>query len=377
MIDTIDTDGKSIRIFTFSAYNVSTPELKAKGYECFIAKIPIRELWKLDPTRTRTRRCAVHHAIRNTLETNPECLDIRSNGITVNCSSVTLNDDKSINVSNIKISDGRKTLDEIELYINEHYIGLHNDGFDKGLTTEMNVHLSVRFLINVKENADSPKYTSKSAWLVDLRKAIELSENVPPLRSSALDHRKVLEPEHLIQLCRLVMPMRLQLNSSNNELYTHTFVERSQCLQDFIQWQSLKDSDIQARKKYLFTLAIAPQALEIYRFWLNLKDWTSDEFAEQIMDNGSIIHTDAAGNVRWINPGLINPIVHAMSVFVNRSDNLWNIDIPEAFNARQMIRVALGKLQLHNNDPIEMGRRSLAYEALKRYSKSTLLVENA
>ena len=368
MGDKNENEMTTVNMAVYKTHDLSTPEQLNNGSNTFLATIPIKELWKLCEGRTRTRRCAVHFMIRNTLETIPEYLDQKIPSINVVCDSFSFND-SSICATNTVLVSGGESLDEIEGFINDHTIGLHNDGLSKGLLTDMDVHVSVLFFVNTHVSRHLPHYNSKSGWLLDLQSALKTVVDEPRLRSSIHDHRPVTEPDHLLQLIRLLMPCDLESGNNVNP-YLKVFIDRGQCMADFIRWRSEIRFMDSSKIRYAFYLSMAAQALSLYRDWLNQDEWLSCEFSDQIHSSGSIVHLGDNGTIKWIAQGIINPIMRAMSVFVCLSDGVWSIKTPDSFSSSKMIKLAMGMLESNGNDPIAMGRDPEAYEILLHYTNS-------
>ena len=104
-----------------------------------------------------------------------------------------------------------------------------------------------------------------------------------------------------------------------------------QCLTEFTDWfEHREEGDPDKAAKYWFTVQIAPYAIREYELWEAHEAWNGHKIWEQTQKGGRVCRRDSKGKVVWMSPGVIFPIMGAMSAFVckNRSTGRWGISKP-------------------------------------------------
>ncbi len=180
------------------------------------------------------------------------------------------------------------------------------------------------------------------------------------------DTRKIL------QYARLLMPVAVSGNESAAEKL-RAYKNPEQCLTEFSRWFDDQKRDADARRKYNFTIQIAPYAIEEYETWEKHVAWNGHRLWEETKKGGRACRRDKANRVIWVSPGLIFPILGAMSEFVEEtSSGKWEIVKPNLFKPGEMIARAVAQFRTVDSDPMQMGRSAGAYDALRIYP-STLV----
>jgi hypothetical protein len=184
----------------------------------------------------------------------------------------------------------------------------------------------------------------------------------------AEDTRKIL------QYSRLLMPDTVSKNDSAAEkLRAYKMAE--QCLTDFSSWWEKRDQqDHPDAIRYRFTIQIAPVALEEYRYWEKHEGWNGQRIWEANRKGRACRRDPKTGKIVWVSPGLIFPILGAMSAFVVERDGVWQIDKPRLFNPEEMIVRAVAQFRSVGSDPMLMGRSASVYDALKIYPSTIVQV---
>ena len=146
-----------------------------------------------------------------------------------------------------------------------------------------------------------------------------------------------------------------------------------QCLADFSEWFENRKTDIEARRKYEFTVQIAPHAISQYHYWETHAAWNGSHLWEETKKGGRACRRDQDGKIVWISPGLVFPIIGAISEFVREvKPSKWAIVTPELFRPNDMILRAVQQFRSVDSDPMQMGRSPGVYDAL-RISPSTIV----
>jgi hypothetical protein len=184
-----------------------------------------------------------------------------------------------------------------------------------------------------------------------------------------------IDTRKLLQYARLLMPADIAQNDSQAEKL-RPYKNPEQCLTDFSDWWENYEKDSVARAKYDFTVQIAPDALREYKYWETHPAWSGQNLYEKT--NGGRACRRVNGKVVWVSPGLIFPIVAAMSEFIGYdSKKSWAITKPPVFNPTEMISGAIKQFRGKGSDPYQMGRDAGVYDALRTYPHTLIEVMKA
>src|SRR5690606_13447094 len=76
--------------------------------------------------------------------------------------------------------------------------------------------------------------------------------------------------------------------------------------------------------------------------------------------------------VNWVAPGILFPIMSALSAFVKEKDGRWVLDKPSLFKEEELIRRAVQQFRSDtvNREVALMGRSEQAYDALSIYTET-------
>ena len=88
------------------------------------------------------------------------------------------------------------------------------------------------------------------------------------------------------------------------------YKNKAQCLADFSRWYSTKDSDADAKKKYDFTVQIAPHVITEVEYWNGHQIWTETK------KGGRAVRRDKANRIMWVSPSIVFPPISGLSEFV-------------------------------------------------------------
>jgi len=149
-----------------------------------------------------------------------------------------------------------------------------------------------------------------------------------------------------------------------------------QCLTEFCSWYDDRKTDVTAKEKYEFTVSIAPAAISEYMCWEGHEAWNGHRIWESTKKGGRVCGRDASGKIEWVSPGLVFPIMSAMSEFVvETSSGKWQVRKPKIFRPREMIANAVTQFRRAAfSDPMAMGRNAGIYDALRMYPNALMQV---
>ena len=374
--------------------NTTSPDEQDCGVRSFIANLPAFEVLKVntqDNLRSylaeysARKRNRVHEAIRSTIETDPHRFITRNGGVVITVSKINIDDKKRVvTLKDASIVNGSQTQGEISRYRNE----LEESG-DDGLIDNP---FFVRAEIIVDEDADQVVETAiarntatpvKSisqagarGQLSDLEKSIQDVWPDIRIRTSETDE-DVRDTRKILQWCRLLMPEAISRRSSPAERL-RPYKNPEQCLTEFTDWYEYREQvDTDEAAKYWFTVQIAPHAIREYELWESHEAWNGHKIWEETQKGGRVCRRDSKGNVIWMSPGVLYPIMGAMSAFVrkNPSTDRWHISKPkDLFRHDEMVERAVAQFRAHDSDPMAMGRSEGAYDALRIYPNTLIEV---
>ena len=387
-----DVRGRETRISYQLIRNVTSPEEKDNGVQTYVANIPATELTKLGtednlrtyiPEHSAKRRNAVHKAIERTIVEEPTRFINRNSGVTIACSHANVKDGASIiAMVGASIINGAQTQGEILRFLDE--LAEEDEEPNFNVRAEIIVdpeHSSIVETAIARNTATRVQDISQAGargHLNDLRDVMK-SELGLNIRMSETD-TDVVETMQVLQYARLMMPSTVSGNTSSAELL-RPYKNRAQCLEDFSEWWQAKDKAstpeerASAQAKYDFVIQMAPVAWREYTYWESHSGWNNKYIWEQTQKGGRVVRRDKKNKIVWVSPGIVFPVMKAMSAFVEQDQNdRWGLSKPTLFKPDDMIRRAVAQFRAHDSNPMDMGRSESAYEALLTYPETIVEV---
>jgi hypothetical protein len=372
--------------------NTTSPDEAFTGVKSFVANLSAFEILKLD-TKENLRaylaeydpqkRNRVHEAIRETIDTEPARFITRNGGFVIAATAVEVDDNKKvISLQEPSIINGAQSQGEIMRWVEETY---DEEGEDKS-----DVPFFVRAEIIVDPDPDEVVETAiarntatavKSisqagarGHLDDLEQSIKKVHPNIQIRKKETDGEGYYDTRKILQYARLLMPFGVSANESAAEKL-RPYKNPEQCLTEFSEWYEAKDKNPAARRKYHFTVQIAPQAIAEYEYWEKHEAWNGHHIWEGTKKGGRACRRDKNGKIVWVSPGLIFPIMGAMSEFIEESSTgKWSLVRPKIFKPTEMIARAVAQFRTINSDPMQMGRSAGVYDALRIYPRTLVEV---
>lgn len=370
--------------------NTTSPDEAATGVKSFVANLPAFEILKLD-TRENLRaylaeynpkkRNRVHDAIRNTIQTEPQRFITRNSGFVIGALDIAVDDSKkTIVLKEPSILNGAQSQGEIRRWVLETY------GTDKLAAVE-EPPFFVRAEIVVDPDSSEVVETAIARNTATPVKSIsqagarghleELEESIRKIRPDTRIRKKetdedVYDTRKILQYTRLLMPVDVSKNESAAEKL-RAYKNPEQCLTDFSEWYENRESNSEAKAKYEFTVQMGPYAIAEYEYWERHEGWNGHKIWEETKKGGRACRRDKSGKIVWVSPGLVFPLMGAMSEFVEKNgDGKWTIKKPAIFKPTEMVAKAVAQFRAADSDPMQMGRSAGAYDALRIYP-STLV----
>lgn len=370
--------------------NTTSPDETATGVRSYVANVAAAEVLKLDLSGNLRaylaeynprKRNRVHDAIRRTIDTVPQRFITRNSGFAVAASDIDVDDNaKKMALVNPTIINGAQSQGEIKRWFVDTF------GEDFQTNGEVPFYVRLEVIVDPDEtevvetaiarNTATPvksiSVAGKRGHLDDLEKSVQTRFPHMKIRKDEAQE-DVEDTRKILQYARLLMPESVSKNNSATEKL-RAYKNPEQCLTDFSAWYVARHTDPDAAAKYRFTLDIAPYAFEEYRYWESQDAWNGQYIWEATKKGGRAARRDKKGKVVWVSPGLVFPIVGAMSEFVTDADGTWKIVKPSHFKPSDMIARAVDQFRSVNSDPMQMGRSVGVYDALRIYPNTIMEV---
>jgi hypothetical protein len=370
--------------------NTTSPDETETGVKSFVANFPAFEILKLG-TKENLRsylaeynprkRNRVHDAIRRTIESEPTRFITRNIGFVIGALGIEIDDNKKcVRLRDPSILNGAQSQGEIRRWFADAY-----ENQDVGEIDEIPFFVRAEIIVDpdpaevvetaIARNTATPVKSISQAGarghLDELERSVRSRFPEIRIRKSETDE-DVYDTRRILQYARLLMPLAVSENDSAAEKL-RAYKNPEQCLTDFSTWYESREDDPSAKIKYDFTVSIAPHAIAEYAFWEGHDSWNGHHVWEETKKGGRACRRDENKKINWVSPGLIFPILGAMSEFVVQNSSVaWTVVKPKLFKPREMIGRAVSQFRSLDSDPMLMGRSAGAYDALRIYP-STLV----
>jgi len=371
--------------------NTTSPDELATGVKSFVVNLSAFEILKLDTKENLrsylaeynpAKRNRVHEAIENTIRTEPERFITRNSGFVIAASEIDVDDNKKIiRLKEPSIINGAQSRGEIERWIEESY----GDDYDSDedppffvraeiiVDPDPNEVVETAIARNTATPVKSISQAGARGHLDELEKSIKRVRPDVQIRKSETE-TDVYDTRKILQYTRLLMPADVSGRDSAAEKL-RAYKNPEQCLTDFSDWYENRSKDQAAKRKYEFTVQMAPYAITEYELWEQHEEWNGHHIWDETKKGGRACRRDKSNKIVWVSPGLVFPILGAMSEFVQeKSPGKWTISKPRLFKAREMITKAVAQFRSSQSDPMIMGRSPGAYDALRIYPSTIVEV---
>lgn len=372
--------------------NTTSPDEIASGVKSFVANLAASEILKVGTKENlRTylaeynprKRNRVHEAIEYTIETEPARFITRNSGFVIAASDANIDDNKKIiDLYDASIINGAQSQGEISRWFSEEY---GEDGPDEDddvpfyVRAEIIVDPDPEEIVEtaIARNTATPVKSISQAGarghLDELEKSVQKVHPDIKIRKSETDEG-VYDTRKILQYARLLMPKEVSNNDSAAEKL-RPYKNPEQCLSDFSEWYEARDHSAEARAKYQFTVQIAPYAISEYELWEHHPTWNGHHIWDETKKGGRACRRDKNNKIVWVSPGIVFPILGAMSEFVTKdSSGKWKIQKPSLFKPQEMVARAVRQFRSVDSDPMQMGRSAGVYDALRIYPSTIVEV---
>jgi hypothetical protein len=373
--------------------NLTSPDEKANGVQTWFANVKARDIINVgteDNLRSYiaehspTKRNPVHKQIESTIQELPDRFINRNSGITITCTSCEVDDTKRVaHLENASIINGAQTQGELKRY----FASEDGEGVDFMIRAEIIMEplrdqiVEIAIARNTATSVKSVSQAGARGYLTDLKSSIENALPGETLQMSETDEvgPSVLNTQSVLQWTRLLMPAKLLGGSTARNV---PYKQGGKCLVDFSTWAQSAKTDPDARKRYDFMVIMAPVAIAEYRRWEQHNGWNDlrlHEYGKKTdkPHGGRPVRRDKiTRKVNWVAPGILFPIMSALSAFVKEKDGKWALDKPTLFKEDELIRRAVQQFRSDtvNREVALMGRSEQAYDALSIYTDTIAAV---
>ncbi|TPJ32453.1 AIPR family protein [Mesorhizobium sp. B2-8-3] len=387
------TDGGAFDLPYSVIRNLTSPDEKANGVQTWFANVNARDILVLgtqDNLRSYiaehkpSKRNSVHKQIENTIQELPDRFINRNSGITITCTACEIDDNKKIaRLANASIINGAQTQGELKRY----FAAEDGEAAEFMVRAEIimePLHEQIVEIAIARNTATSVKSVSQAGargYLKDLKEAIEKALPGETLQMSETDEigPHVLNTQAVLQWTRLLMPAKLIGAAAARNV---PYKQGGKCLADFSSWAQDANTDAEAKKRYDFTVAMAPIAIAEYRHWEQHDGWNDQRLHEYGKKSdkphgGRPVRRDkTTRKVNWVAPGILFPIMSALSAFVKEKNGAWVLEKPSLFKESEIIRRAVQQFRSDtvNREVALMGRSEQAYDALSIYTDTIAAV---
>jgi hypothetical protein len=378
--------GEDSRVIKYDVIrNLTSQPEKDNGVQTWFANVSARAILEIG-TRDNLRsyiaehgaRNAVHKQIEKTIVEMPERFINRNSGVTITCTDCVIDDNrKTATLTNPSIINGAQTQGEIRRYFSNLDDG--DDSADFLLRAEIIMdpsHESIVEIAIARNTATAVKSVSQAnarGYLKALKESIE--QNLPgeTLQASETDIEG-LNTQSVLQYARLLMPDELLGDRTPPKNFAYK--QGGKCLTDFSSWAKDQGADEAAKRLHDFTVQIAPIAVREYRRWEAHDGWNGHRLHERGKSSdkplgGRPVRRDKkTGKVVWVAPGILFPVMSALSAFVVSEGGRWMLRKPDLFKEDELIRRAVQQFRALNREVTVMGRSEAAYDALSIYTET-------
>lgn len=372
----------------------TSPDEVKTGVKSFVANLPAFEILKLD-TRDNLRgylaeydpkkRNRVHDAIAMTIDKTPERFITRNSGFVVAAADIEVDDNKKVmKLVEPSILNGAQSQGEIRRWIAETYgdeVPEPSEDPPFYVRAEIIVDDDPAQVVEtaIARNTATPVKSITQAGarghLLDLQESISKRRPNLKIRMAETDIN-VYDTRKILQYARLLMPASVSGHESAAETL-RAYKNPEQCLTDFCEWYERRDDTKkpELRRRYEFTVQIAPLAIDEFEYWERHEGWTGHRVWAETIKGGRACRRDKNGKILSVSPGLVFPILGALSELVEEaSPGGWVINKPSVFDPAEMIAHAVKQFRGHDSDPMQMGRSAAAYDALRTYPRALVKV---
>ena len=258
--------------------------------------------------------------------------------MTITCSRISIDSEKNIaNLWDASVINGAQTRGEILHYLNG-LISADNESTSEIEAIEAPFNVRAEIIVDpdnasvietaIARNTASPVKSISQAGgrgqLDELDDVIFRAFKRRIKRSETDDDG--LDTFHVLQATRLLMPTEITQSDSTSEIL-RPYKQRGNCLDDFTRWYENRSTDEGDKGRYDFTLQMAPTAIREFEYWqkgsmFNGKSIRAETGGQKKRSSKRKIK---GGEIIWVSPGIVFPILSALREFVELTNEKWQL----------------------------------------------------
>ncbi|WP_419227368.1 AIPR family protein [Alteromonas sp. OM2203] len=362
-----------------SLRNISSPDDTANDRKVLTGHMPILEVLKLN-THANVRsylldvegkkkkvRTAVHRAIENTLENNPDKFSVLNGGVTIVAENYDINEKKrQLTLNEASIINGAQT----QGIIKDYFEGLKDQSdfpdahitFELIITTDENLVAEISIARNFQNDVKLLSISGKLGIFTELEKSISSGLDGQKLRTSETDSTEDhMDTEKLLQVMTALIPEELWQGTGRGDTANKNYAynQKAKCLKEFTELKKKVDSGNatdEQNELYQYFIDIAPSAWKLYEEWKAHPKFVGTRMRSIVRDGREIVE---------VPDGVIFPILAAISMFIEKIDGKWQLNIPDIFEPQDLVSAASSAYKdVANHKPYVMGRSKASYSSL-------------
>lgn len=362
-----------------SLRNISSPDDTANDRKVLTGHMPILEVLKLN-THANVRsylldvegkkkkvRTAVHRAIENTLENNPDKFSVLNGGVTIVAENYDINEKKrQLTLNEASIINGAQT----QGIIKDYFEGLKDQSdfpdahitFELIITTDENLVAEISIARNFQNDVKLLSISGKLGIFTELEKSISSGLDGQKLRTSETDSTEDhMDTEKLLQVMTALIPEELWQGTGRGDTANKNYAynQKAKCLKEFTELKKKVDSGNatdEQNELYQYFIDIAPSAWKLYEEWKAHPKFVGTRMRSIVRDGREIVE---------VPDGVIFPILAAISMFIEKVDGKWQLNIPDIFEPQDLVSAASSAYKdVANHKPYVMGRSKASYSSL-------------
>jgi hypothetical protein len=359
--------------------NISAPEDDGAGRKVYSGHAPASSVLSLQDDENVREYLAdaqgnqkhvptlVHHAIRKTLEDQPDQFSILNGGMVIVARAVEVDDKRKVLVlQQPSIINGSQTQGELDRYFAKYRSS--PDFFEPSIKFELIVTADdgliaeISIARNFQNDVRPISIAGRRGQLDELELAVQKDNPGAKLRKSETDiAEEYLDTEKLIQVMFALMPGPLlksldEDGDASNKVFTYS--QKTRCLKLFQRFMDASGKDSRSSDIYQYFLDISGPAWNLYGRWKSHPRFRESSLPLFERENGqAAVAPD----------GVLFPILSAFSAFVDRPADKWEINIPGVFDENELIDAAAqAYVEIAGRNPQTMGKSKACYSTLFR-----------
>jgi hypothetical protein len=359
--------------------NISAPEDDAAGRKVYSGHAPGSSVLNLQDDENVREYLAdaqggqklmptlVHHAIRKTLEDQPDQFSILNGGMVIVARAVEIDDKRKVLVlQRPSIINGSQTQGELDRYFTKYRSS--PDFFEPSIkfelivTTDDGLIGEISIARNFQNDVRPISIAGRRGQLDELERAVQNDIPDARLRKSETDiAEEYLDTEKLIQVMFALMPGSLlksvdEDGDASNKVFAYS--QKTRCLKLFQRHVDASARESGNSEVYRYFLDISGQAWKLYGRWKSHPGFRESRLPLFERENGQ---------VAVVPDGILFPILSAFSAFVDRPGQKWEINMPGVFDENELIDAAAqAYMEIAGRNPQTMGKSKACYSTLLR-----------